>query len=366
MKRVLLFLGLLLSIGCSKEEPKNENDSKYFLSEIRPIYFENLNFDSAEVKGNIPSFLSDLKAVMDKNDVLNNLGQFKSDSDKKYFVKLCQYFSFYCLALTGNYLDGNLTFNNINGNRPIGLFSNLPQSHENFEYLEMVAMMERATSIIQKAVNLNGYNDVVQGFYIAVKQVESRLKNNNFCNVDDHNNAIDYTFVRLVNYSVIQNWNIIMSQVTMSNYNDPLNTFSNPKMEELLFIVNARLNPANLPDLGGRPPEIFGPLYRFELNLKKIDHIFKNNTTISGSNLVQVNESLASLELAANFIENERPHVLQEWADRDTFYARKEKLNKIRNFLNGTEEKPVLTDFINSREFKRAYQCYSCHANLNN
>ena len=366
MKKHLLFLALLLFISCNKEETNNEKDSKYFLSELRPIFFENLNFDSEEVKGNIPNFLFDLKASLDKNETLYNLGQFTSESDKKYYVKLSQYFSFYCLALTGNYLDGNLTFSQINGDRTTGMFSNLPQNHENFEYLEMVAMMERATSVIQRAVNLNGYNDVVQGFYVAVKQVESRLKNNNFCDVDDHNLAIDYTFVRLENYSVIQNWNIIMSQVTMSNYNDPLNTFSNPKMEELLFIVNARLNPANLPDLGGRPPEIFGPLYRFDLNLKKIDHVFKNNTSITGSNLDQVNESLASLELAANFIENERPQVLEKWADRNTFYARIEKLNKIKNFLNGNEEKPILTDFINSRDFKKAYQCYSCHANLNN
>jgi hypothetical protein len=366
MKKSLLFIALFFIISCNKEELDKSQDSMYFLSEIRPIFFENLNFDSEEVKQNIPTFLYDLKTTLDKNEVLFNQGQFKSESDKKYFVKLSQYFSFYCLALTGNYLDGNLTFNNISGNRATGLFSNLPQDHENFEHLEMVAMMEKATLVIERAVNLNGYNDVVQGFYIAVKQVESRLKNNNFCDVEDHNNAIDYTFVRLQNYSVIQNWNIIMSQVTMSNYDDPLNTFSNPKMDELLFIVNARLNPNNLPDLGGRPPEIFGPLYRFDLNLKKIDHIFRNNETITGSNLDEVNESLASLNLASSFIENEKPHVLEKWADKSTFYERKDKLNEIKAFLNGDGEKPYLREFIRGKNFRRAYQCYSCHANLDN
>ena len=47
-------------ISCEKNnKEKNMEETTYFLSQIRPIFFENINFDSPEIVQNIPKFKED-------------------------------------------------------------------------------------------------------------------------------------------------------------------------------------------------------------------------------------------------------------------------------------------------------------------
>lgn len=363
-----LMFSLLFGVySCNDSDDEPEADTKKFLSEIRPIFFDNLDFTSSEIVSDIPSFLQNIKETFDDVETQYNAGVFQSVSDLENMRLFSQYFSFYMLGLTGTYLDGGLTFEQINGNRQKGLFSGLDASTVDFEQKEMEAMMKRAEAVIERGYNINGYNDKAYGFYVAVRQVHERLKNNNLANPEAHNDAIDYVGVRLINYDVIANWNVLMSMVTMTNYDDPRNTFDNPRMDELLFHVNARLVPGSLADLGGRYPEILGPLYRFDLNLKKLDWIIQTNDQFSETELEALDYHIQILETASNFIKNERTALLNSWDDKNTFDERVAKMEQIKAFRQNIEQtnqllgKPDLKSFINSGSFKRAYQCYSCH-----
>jgi len=367
LSRLLFFMIIIGVASCDDSDEVTNTDDKKFLSEIRPVFFDNLDFTSQKIASEIPTFLGDLKKAFDGIEEEYNAGKFESVSDLENMRLFSQYFSFYMLGLTGTYLDGGLTFEQIHGGKQKGLFSGLNANTSDFEQKEMEAMMKRAEEVIERGYSINGYNDKAYGFYVAVRQVNERLKNSNLASQEAHNDAIDYVGVRLVNYDVIANWNVLMSMVTMTNYDDPRNTFGNPRMDELLFHVNARLVPGTLADLGGRYPEILGPLYRFDLNLKKLDWIIQSNENYSDKDLQDLDYHIQILETASNFIQNERTALLNSWDDKNTFDDRLVKMQQIKTFRQNIEatnrliEKPELKSFINSDKFKRAYQCYSCH-----
>ncbi len=368
-KILTLFLILIAVVACSNDDKETQSEEPItpFLSEIRPIFFENLNFQSETIVNNIPSFLETITKTFNKTEEEYNAGLFESISDLENMRLFSQYYSFYLLGLTGNYIDGNLDFEDINNNRKVGLFSGLDATTPDYPQKEMEALMQRSEDVIERGYNINKYNDKAYGFYVAVRQVHERLKNSNFSTPEVHGNSIDYVSVRLVNYDEIANWNVLMSMVTMTNYEDPLNTFDNPRMDELLFHVNARLVPGTLADLGGRYPEILGPLYRFDVNLKKLDWFFNKNEKYDEKQLEEIDYHIQILETASNFIQNDRTALLDSWDNKDTFYERLEKLDQIKVFREKIEEananlkKPELASFINSADFKSAYQCYSCH-----
>jgi len=231
----------------------------------------------------------------------------------------------------------------------------------------MEALMERAIQVGTDATyNVNGYNDKSYGFLMAIKQVQGRLLDgagNNNKKVMEQ--MIDYVSVRLVNYDVIANWNVLMSMVTITNYVDTINTFRNPDMDKLLFHVNARLVPGSLADLGGVYPEILGPIYRFDLNLKKIDWIMEQADWSVVEKIQKIEPHLEIMNTALKFIEEERTDLLQSWAQKHTVDERKEWLeyfnNNLKKIVSNFSSQKELRTFLNSENFKKAYQCYSCH-----
>lgn len=354
------FLILFAFSSCQREDEKTHET--YFLSDIRPNFFENLNYDSPAVVQNIPSYLQNFTEVYNKLETQYKKGDFTSEQDKDKMRLIGMYYSFYLLSLTGNYLDGNLKSLDIIGDREVGLFSNLRKNEPNFHQIELEKMMDRAVEVSTFSSNVNGFNDKAFGFSVAVRQVRDRLKDpNHFNSRSTQDLAIDYVGHRLVNYEIISNWNVLMSMVTMTNYQDPLNTFDNKRMDEILFHVNARLVPGTLPDLGGKYPEILGPIFRFDINLKKIDWLLKKKT-LSKEDIETLDKSLNVLQTASDFVKNEKTALLNSWPYRNTF---DERVNKMREILDYRSKisgaKPELTEFINSKEFKKAYQCYSCH-----
>ena len=369
MKRsiILMLVGVFLHTGCEEVDDTGGNNL-YFLSEIRPEFFENLNFLSEAVVANIPTFRENLAKTYEGLEEQYHNGEFKSGRDLEYMRLSGMYYAFYLLALGSNYNDRNLTFENIMGSPKVGYYSNLPASTLDFEQKELEAMMEEAARVALLAVDINGFNDKTYGFYLGVRQIEEVVKNRGlYNNPEVHNKVIDYVNTRLTHFDRLPDWNVLMAMVTFTNYADSLNTFKNPRMEEVLAQVNARLVPGNLPELGGLYPEILGPLYRFDLNLKKIDWLLQVNDTFTQEQIEELDTYIQTLETASKFIETERTALLNSWDDRYTFEQRKEKLQEIKEFRERlssrqvSDNKPDLAPFIDSKEFKRAYQCYSCH-----
>jgi hypothetical protein len=365
---MLLLSGIsLLSFvsSCKKEKDTVVEKPAYFLSDIRPSYFENLNFESEAVRRNISSFRESLYKSFLALEQQYRSQSFTSSADKENYRLCCQYFGFYTLALTAAYLDSAITIQDIQGDKPVGLFSQLPPSTPDFAFKEMVAMITKGGDIAYEGAYLNNsYNDKTYGFYIACVQLEKRLKNRN--NMNDpatHRRVVDYAATSLVQYNLIPVWNLLMAQVTINNYADPLNTFDNPHLDTLFASAQRRLEPGVLPDLGGLYPEIFGPLYRFDLTMKKIDWYLKK-PVLSQDERNTINGYLSAMNNVTDFIETKRTRLLNSWVDKNTYFQRKDKLSAIRSYFdnyNPAAAKPELASFINSKDFKRAYQCYSCH-----
>lgn len=357
----------LLIMQCDDTDEQVE-EGLYFLSEIRPDFFENLNFLSKEVVDNIPTFRENLAETYTRLEAQYHQGEFKTTSDLEYMRLTGMYYAFYLLALGGNYNDLNLTFENIMGSPKVGYYSKLPDSTPDFEQKELEAMMSEASRVAKIATDINGFNDKTYGFYLSVRQVEERLKNKGATNNPETQDlVIEYVNTRMVNFDKLPDWNVLMAMVTFTNYADSLNTFKNPRMDNVLFHVNARLVPGLLPDLGGIYPEIMGPIYRFDINLKKVDWLLQVNDTFTQEQIDELDTYINTLETASKFIETERTKILDSWDDRNTFEQRKEKVQEIKAFRaqliaeQVPDNKPNLSAFIDSKDFKRAYQCYSCH-----
>ncbi len=368
----IIIILLIFSNSCENNiiiESKNK-EIPSFLSDIRPKFFENLNFDSKEVVMNLPIFLNEFTKLYQNLDSQYKAGLFRSKQDLEYMQLAGMYYSFYLVALCGHYLEGDITFKDINGRNKIGLFSNSNAEAINFEENELNAMMEYARVVAKQATYTGGFNDRVYGTFLAVRQLQERLKNkNHFNNPIVQDSVINYMNDFLVDYNDLSIWNILMSMVTTTNYKDSLNTFNNPQMNLALFNINARLVPGSLRDLGGKVPEILGPLYRYDINLKKIDWTMKQKETFNKTEINDLKNYIKTLETATDFIETSREKILNAWIYKDTFEQRKAKIKELKNYVeaistgNNNVVKPNLEVFINSKGFKKAYTCYGCHQN---
>jgi hypothetical protein len=376
MKKLKLwaFLGCLFLINNSCQEPnietkEKEEETQSFLRDIRAVYFENLNFDSPKIRASTPQFIENFEKTYRKLEKEHSEGKFTSPSDLENFQLAGMYYSFYLLAIGGTYSDKDLTFNNINGSRPVGLYSKLPANSYDFEQKELEAMMERARYVSHKSTYLLGFNDKAYGFYLAVRQVQERVKNkNNFNNPIAHDSLMNYTSTYLLDYEDLGVWNILMTMATITNYKDSLNTFKNPNMDIPLFNINTRLVPGALRDLGGRLPEILGPLYRFDINLKKVDWLIQQNKTLSEDELSEINKYLTSLDRASNYILNDKRNILEAWDYKESFFERVRKVQDLKAALvnhsmdkKKTRQSIDLGSFIDSKVFKKPYTCYGCH-----
>jgi hypothetical protein len=373
MNRIKLFSAIALVIVCSnacKEtevmQPKEEVLS--FLADIRPTFFEKTNFDSKKVVAETSVFLEDFTKTYKRLEEQYNAGEFKSHVELKDMQLAGMYYSFYLVALCGHYLEGDITFKDINGSNKIGLFSNSNAESINFEEKELNAMMEYARVVAKQATYTGGFNDRVYGTFLAVRQLQERLKNkNHFNNPIVQDSVLNYMSSSLVNYNDLEIWNILMSMVTTTNYKDSLNTFNNPQMNLALFNINTRLVPGSLRDLGGRVPEILGPLYRFDINLKKLDWTLKKHQKMTSEDLASIKTYLGTLDVASDFIGTNKKKISDAWVYKETFTQRKQKVLEIKEYINAISTgkndipKPDLAPFIDSKGFKKAYTCYGCH-----
>ncbi|GAA3648257.1 hypothetical protein Q4Q40_09450 [Flavivirga jejuensis] len=364
---------MIFSIFSCHNDDSDDNNSeseksnlKSFLSEIRPVYFNNLNFESSEVENAMPVFFNNLRLTYNDLEKQFNEGKFTTNFDLNQMRRAQMYYSFYITGVVGAYLEGTIDFKSITGDVKQGIYSGVNVDNPDFIQKEIKALMDRATEVAEKAVNIAGYNDLTYGFYAIIKQVQQRASNNNINNAENHDLIIDYTQQVLKDYTLVPVWNLLAPQVAMSNYKDPLNTFDNPNLNLLLKQINERLGPDAVPSLGGQTTEIIGPLYRMDLNIKKIDWLFKSNPILSQDQINELKEYLDVTDVAANSIEVSRASVLEVWKDNKTYYERKDKISAIKEYWEAARqgkkaERPELESFIDSKNFKKAYQCFACH-----
>jgi hypothetical protein len=79
-----------------------------------------------------------------------------------------------------------------------------------------------------------------------------------------------------------------MSMVTLSNYYDSLNTFKNHQMNKLLASANSRLILGKVKT--NRLPDVLGPLYRFDLNIRKADWLLDQTLQVECFSTCRVNK----------------------------------------------------------------------------
>lgn len=366
----ICFLTIIIATACNPDEDVilEENKVSYFLSEIRPAFFDYLNFNSPENIARIPDFLEDFGNTYQKLEDDYESGLFVSTSDRDNMRIAGMYYSFAITATVRAYLDGFIEFEDIIGNQTIGPFSDLPVTSADFEQKELEAMMTRSRGAAYFAMNVNGFNDKTYGTYMVSKQITGRVASpKHFNNPATQDSMIQYIDSRIEDYQLFSEWNVLMSQLSFTNYKDSLNTFKNPKMNTVLDNINQRLVIGAIPDLNGRYAEIIGPIFRMDLNMKKVDWLLDQDSMVTDEKLEELDGYLKTIENLGNYISNDKGLLLNAWDYKETFTMRLDKLEELKqykaNMKNGRSamQKPALEGFFTSKDFLQAYQCYNCH-----
>ena len=361
---------LILSTSCETDEilSPEEKETSYFLSEIRPEFFNHLNFNSQESMAQISEFLEDFGRTYQKLEDEYNEGLYTSPSDLDNMRIAGMYYSFAITAIVRGYLDGFIGFEHIIGGHTTGPFSDLPITLADFKQRELEAMMKRSREVAYFAMNVNGFNDKTYGTYMVSKQITGRYTSpQNFNNPSTQDSMIQYIDSRINNYDLFSEWNVLMSQLSFTNYKDSLNTFKNPKMNTVLDNINERLVIGAIPDLNGRYAEILGPMFRMDLNMKKVDWLLNQESIMTDERLKEIDEYLDTIESLGKYISVDKGLLLDAWDHKETFKLRLKKLEELKKYKAGiranetTAQKPELEAFFTSKDFLQAYQCYNCH-----
>ena len=368
----LLFASLLVYVSCEKTEEPNETTS-YFLSEIRPNYFEHLNFNSEAQIDQIDDFLVEFTETYDLLKEEYDQGAFTSSSDKDYLRLAGMYYSFYITAIVRAVLDDFIEFEDIVGDRTDGFFSGLVPGDPNFEQKELVALMNRSQEVATFSVNVNGFNDKTYATYMVSRQINERVRSvDHFNNPMTQDSMLAYVNSTIQDFDFFPQWNILMSMLSFSNYADSVNTFQYENFNILLENVNERLSGAgNIPQLAGRHASVLGPMFMMDLNMKKMDWIIRSGN-IGEQELTELGAYIFRLDQLVSFIDTpENEPLLDSWGFKDTFYQRVERLNEIKAYrqslIDGTTlPMPELATFFATKDFLHAYQCYNCHKDVSN
>lgn len=375
MKNLILIINLsflLVFFSCSEKvdsiEPTNNIE---FLNNIRPIYFESLNFESKQVVDELSSFLSEFKEEFDVVENQYNSGLYTTEEDLKNVSLMYNYYSFYLMALVRAELDGLIAFDKIVEGRKDDFFSKLTPNDIKFKSEELAAMIQKAESISYKSVFINGYNDKTFGFYLAIRQLNERVKNNGYNNKVTQDSIINYSLDKIYDYDIFYLWNILMSQLTYNNYSDSLNTFENPSMEKVLHLLNSKLIPGVFTGETNNYAPFLGSIYRLDMNMKKIDFIIQKGASLDEEAIEDLRKYIFNLDITSNFVETKHAKRLESWDLKNSYAERKEKIKEIKNYYDNMVSdnidypKPKLSPLFTSKSFNQAYQCYTCHKSPN-
>jgi len=368
---ILFFLAVAtLLMGCSDDDMDLEPTS--FLSELRPVYFERLNFNSRSQVLQLPYYLEEFTNTFAHFEGEYNNGTFSSPVDLENMKLVSMYYSLLLSATTRAYLDDLITFEEIIGTRTTNFFSGHSPNVLDFENKELNAMMERSKEVALIGMNIdtNG-DDRLYGCLLASEQIAKRLNNAEGKNDPTvQMEMINYVGATINDYSLFPLWNVVTSQIYFDNYNDPLNTFNNPAMTIVYNNVTSRLNPSFLPTTNESFNSLLAPLYHFDIVLKRADWLIQNLGTPTPQDIQEISEYIQRMEQVGASIQNEQGTLLNIWEYKNTVDERFDKLEEIKTYRNqlsngNNAPKPLLAPMINSKDFKQGYQCYSCHKPTN-
>lgn len=366
MKGILLFVSLMvMGISACVDQTEAEEPTS-FLRDLRPSYFNHLNFYDADTLKNLPIYLEDFTITYDLLEQSYKEGAYKIQEDLDNMALANLYYGSLLTALTKAYLDGILPFDAIIGAREKGLFSGKPISDDNLERTEMIAMAWRGVEVAKLGLEIIQANDRNVESYVSARHVYARLidpyQNNN---LTEQRRVVDYA-QQEVDFEFISIWNLLKGMLLMDNYEDQLNTFDNRELEPFLENAIERINPETLPSLNNTYTGLFTAIYLMDITMKKVDWMIQREEELSRDDLRMIRGYLANMLVAELVTVNERADLLDSWEHKSSFEERQEKLNEIRAFIKdyNKEErppKPQLAPFFQTTNFRQVYQCYTCH-----
>jgi len=366
---VLLFCLILLHVSCSdSNDDENDDQPSFFLSELRPEFFNNINFNSEEARSNISDFLSDFKETYEYSKNEYDEGLYVSEADLDNFRLFGMYYSFALTAVTRAYLDEFIEFSDITGANDKGLYTNLATTSDDFKQKELEAMMDKSNEVAYFSMYVNGFNDKNYGCYLVSRQIRQRVASDeNFNYHMTQDSVINYVDSKIYDYRLYSEWNSIMSQLSFTNFNDSLNTFKNPRMDVVLENLNKKLVIGSIPDLNGRYAEILGPTYRFDINFKKIQWMLNDNNIPNNEEVEELSKHLQVLVGLRDYILIDKQLLLDDWDYKATLQERFDKVSLIQDYITQLQSSGDLNHnldfepFFTSKNFLQAYQCYNCH-----
>jgi hypothetical protein len=369
IEKKLIFVMLIIFTSCTNEGNSYEPiGPKSFLSEIRPTFFDHLNFNSQNSINQIPQFLSEFKETYEDLKTKYDSGEYSSESDLNNFRIAGMYYSFALTAITRAYLDDFIEFDDIVGDSENGLFSELSIDEVNFQQEELKSMMKISEKTARFAMLVNNFNDKTYGTFLVSRQIRGRVNSSvNFNNPQVQDSVINYIDSNINDYELYKNWNTLMSQLSLTNYSDSLNTFKNPRMNVVLTNLNDKLTIGSIPDLNGRFAEILGPIFRFDSNMKKIDWLLNYNDIANYEEINELNEHIQILQELKDYVFETKQFLFNDWSYTNTLEERFSKFEELKNLINqididpNYQEEIELTSFFKTKNFLQAYQCFNCH-----
>ncbi|MEL6863505.1 MAG: hypothetical protein AAFP19_03755 [Bacteroidota bacterium] len=374
-KTILLWLMVLMTSAffsaCNERSTDDDEvDTSYFLSDLRPRFFEALNFNSAERIAEIPDFLEEFGATYRKLEEEYEGGLYTDSRDLNHIRLTGMYYSFYLTATVRGYLDGFINFEDIIGDRTT-FFSGLQPSDPDFQQKELKAMMTRSQKVANFATNVNGFNDKTYATFMVSRQINGRVDSpHDYNNPFTQDSMIAYVSSTIYDYDLFQNWNVLMSQLSFTNFHDSLNTFKNPQMDVVLKNLNDRLILGAIPDLNARYAEILGPTFRFDLNMKKVNWMINDQEEMSKEQIAELDTYIRMMDTLSNHVLYDKTVLLDSWNHKETITeVRIDRLNELKAYRESLDTetplpKPELSPHFTSKEFLQAYQCYNCHQDV--
>jgi len=366
-KIIIAFTSLIVGgslFSCIEEKiPDHPN----FLEELRTSYFDQLNFNDEEIIDELPTYLVEFTATYDLLETKYKEGEYTFEPDLENMNLVNFYYSSLLTAVTKAYLDGNLSFEDIIGNQKVGLFSFETEQDTDLERVEMRALASRAVEVAELGKSINGENDRSKGAYLAARHVYGRLtdpyrKNNEI----EQQKMIEYAEEEMEDYEFLPVWNLLMSMVYFDNYEDESNTFNNPEMEVILDNVIDRMQPEDLPTTNDNHTSVLVGIYQMDIVMKKVDWMIQQPRELSKREVNMIKSYVLRMNITEQTIIEDGVEVLARWEFLSTFKERQNKVAEIENYMAELKEgknppKPNLAPFFQSKNFRQAYQCYSCH-----
>jgi hypothetical protein len=367
--------GLALAVGCnfSGTTRYEEEERDTFLRDIRPAYFQSMNWENPAVRADASRFESHFADIYDKHEAEFLRGEYRTRKDSSAFGLESLYFGFLVCGNTTSIMDGTLAFDDIvEGNRRYFRETEGAGSEKD----EMLARMERSIVILKRSTELLKGDRRALGAYWNARVYADRMRDpGSQSQPATVRGMIDFateTGVDRFTGAAFPNYDLLITLITARFNEDSLFSFPGSAMDTMAEHVRSRLNPNAFLGLSDLSEEeladfnfvaILGPIYRMDVLMRKASWMAR----AAEPDFESMGRTLAVADSTAAFLDGRLKRLASRWPYKETIEHRKALLQRMREYAaagqpaGGAELSADAEALFKRKDIRQAYQCYNCH-----